>query len=100
MIVEGSNFPPPASADKLALLRRVLPEEMPEDYFEFMARSDGGQVWFDEDGPECFDCLRIYSVSRMLELRDSLAQLFPSLTVIGGDQGSQYLGYDMSCSTP
>jgi hypothetical protein len=36
----------------------------------------------------------------MLELRESLAQLFPSLLVIGGDQGSQYLGYDMSDKTP
>lgn len=36
----------------------------------------------------------------MLQLRDSLSELFPTLLVIGGDQGSQYLGYDLSKSTP
>ena len=36
----------------------------------------------------------------MLQLRNSFKELFPSLVVIGGDQGSQYLAYDMSVSTP
>jgi hypothetical protein len=100
MIVEGSNFPPPAPPDRLALLRQVLPSEIPSDYIEFISRSDGGQIWFNKVGPSSFDCLRIYSVSRMLELRDSFAKLFPWLLVIGGDQGSQYLGYDTSGNAP
>ncbi len=100
MIVEGSNFPPPAPAGLVALLRKELPAQTPPDYFDFLMRSDGGQIWFRDAADGAFDCLRIYSVSRMLELRGSLTKLFPSLTIIGGDQGSQYLGYDMSAGIP
>jgi hypothetical protein len=100
MIVEGNNFPSPASAESLASLRLRLPREMPSDYFEFMQRCDGGQIWFGADDSADFDCIRIYSVSLMLELRASLQALLPSLVVIGGDQGSQYLGYDTSASAP
>ena len=100
MIVEGSNFPPPASAENLASLKLALPRETPSDYFAFMERADGGQIWFIADASADFDCIRIYSVSRMLELRASHQELFPSLVVIGGDQGSQYLGYDTSASVP
>src|SRR5688572_12513770 len=100
MIVEGSNFPPPASAESLASLRQVLPRETPPDYFAFLEKADGGQIWFDADDSADFDCIRIYSVSTMLELRASLEALLPSLIVIGGDQGSQYLGYDTSASAP
>lgn len=100
MIVEGSNFPPPASAESLASLRQVLPRETPPDYFAFLEKADGGQIWFEADDSADFDCIRLYSVSRMLELRPSLETLLPSLVVIGGDQGSQYLGYDRSASAP
>jgi len=100
MIVEGRNLNPPASADQIALLRKVLPTETPSDYFDFLARSDGAQVWFNENGPAGFDCIRVFSVFRMLQLRDALVELFPSLLVIGGDQGSQHLGYDLSGRAP
>jgi hypothetical protein len=100
MTVEGSNFPPPASAESLASLRQVLPHETPSDYFAFLEKANGGQVWFDVDDFADFDCIRIYSVSLMLELRASHAALLPSLVVIGGDQGSQFLGYDTSVAVP
>ena|SRR5688500_4437741 len=100
MIVEGSNFSPPASAESLTLLKQMLPRETPPDYFAFLEKADGGQIWFQFDASAPFDCIRIYSVSRMLELRASLETLLPSLVVIGGDQGSQFLGYDKSASAP
>lgn len=100
MTVEGSNFQPPASAERLALLRQALPRQMPSDYFAFLARADGMQLWFSTDDPAGFDCIRIYSTARMLELRGSLQALFSSLVVIGGDQGSQYLGYETSTGNP
>jgi hypothetical protein len=100
MIVEGCNFPPPASAESLASLKRVLPRETPSDYFAFMEKSDGCQIWFDADDSADFDCIRIYSVSLMLELRSSFKANLPALVVIGGDQGSQYLGYDSSATAP
>jgi hypothetical protein len=100
MIVEGSNFTQPATTDQIALLRQSLPIETPTDYFEFFTRSDGGHVWFDKEDSSGFGCIRIYSISRMLQLRDSFAKLFPSLLVIGSDQGTQYFGYDMSDSKP
>ena len=87
MIVEGSNFPAPAPAERVELLRQTLPNETPFDYFDFLARADGGRIWFGDAGPSTFDCLRIHSVSRMHALHDSLTKLFPSLVVIGGDQG-------------
>lgn len=100
MKVEGRNFGPPAAADLFESIRLVLPAETPADYLAFLARFDGGQVWFDEEGPEGFDCLRIYSISRLLELQKSHKELFPSLLVIGGDQGSQRLGYDIEARSP
>lgn len=100
MIVEGSNFQPPASAESLASLRQILPRETPADYFAFMEKTDGGQIWFEADAASPFDCIRIYCASLMLELRPSHQALFPSLVVIGGDQGSQYLGYDTSACVP
>ena len=100
MIVEGSNFPPPASVESLTSLRQVIPRETPSDYFAFMERADGGQIWFKADDSAEFDCIRIYCVSLMLKLRASHQALLPSLVVVGGDQGSQYLGYDTSAGVP
>jgi hypothetical protein len=100
MIIEGSNFTQPATTEQIALLRQSLPSETPSDYFEFFTRSDGGHVWFDKEDPIGFGCVRIYSVSRMLQLQSSFAKVFPSLLVIGSDQGTQYFGYDMSDSKP
>jgi hypothetical protein len=100
MTVEGCNFPPPAPAESRTSLRQSLPPATPSDYFTFLERADGGQIWFVAEATAAFDCIRIYSVSRMLELRASLQALLPSLVVIGGDQGSQYLGYDTSAGVP
>ena len=100
MKVAGRNFPPPASIEVVASLRNALPSEVPDDYFAFMKRSDGAQIWFDATPAADFDCVRIYSASLLLSLRASHRELLPSLVVIGGDQGAQYLGYDTSAGSP
>jgi hypothetical protein len=100
MKVEGSNFPPPASKEVLASLRMALPCEMPSDYLAFMERSNGAQIWFESDASSEFDCIRVYSASLLMDLHASHRDLLPSLVVIGGDQGSQYLGYDISAGLP
>jgi hypothetical protein len=100
MTIAGHQISPPASAENLALLKQVLPREMPQDYFAFMQGADGREVWFDGDDTADVDCIRIYSVSEMLDLQTSLQSLLPSLIVIGGDQGGQQLGYDATASAP
>ena len=102
MKVEGRHFPAPASATQIALVRDALPAATPPDYFDFLATTDGAEIWFDEDSPEGFDCLRFYSVAEMLDgsSRRTLNELMPTLLVIGGDQGSQFLAYDMEADAP
>jgi hypothetical protein len=100
MKVEGSNFPPPASKEVLLSLKRIFPDDMPADYLAFMERSNGCQIWFEDDGSSDFDCIRIYSASLLTDLYASHRELFPSLIVIGGDQGSQSMGYDISAGAP
>lgn len=100
MKVAGRNFPPPAPNEVVASLREALPNEVPDDYFAFMQRANGGQIWFDAAPAADFDCIRIYSASLLIDLHASHRELFPSLVVIGSDQGAQYLGYDTSAGSP
>ena len=100
MIVAGSNFGDPATPDQIERLRSSLPALTPLDYLDFFRRADGAQVWFDDADRSDFDCLRIYSLATLDSIRASLADLFPTLLVVGGDQGSQKLGYDMTATAP
>ncbi len=100
MIVAGSNFAKPATPEQIERLRSSLPALTPHDYFDFFRRADGAQVWFDDADSSDFDCLRIYCLATLDNIRASLIDLLPTLLVIGGDQGSQSLGYDMTAPAP
>jgi len=100
MKVEGKLFAPPATDEKVLQLRAELPAETPGDYFDFLRAADGGEIWFDVDSPQGFDCIRFYSTKEMLQFRPTYQELLPTLLVIGGDQGSQLLAYDISSRSP
>lgn len=100
MKVVASLFPPGANQDVIRAVRAALPAAVPDDYFEFLARSDGGEVGFDEDDPAWFDCLQRYSSSEMMSLRSVFEELWPTFVVIGSDGGTQHLAYVMTAGEP
>src|SRR4051812_14355139 len=93
----GTLLAPPASEAKLDTLRTLLPSNAPADYFEFLRRHDGGDIWPDEGAWSTlgFDYLRLNSADDVIEDQErGWFSDVPELLVIGTDGGGQWLAFD------
>lgn len=103
MKLAGVKLQPPADMAKVELLRQKMPSGIPEDYFGFLARSDGADVWFDDVdfAKGEIDYIRIDSCDSMLSENLSVfKELRPDMLVIGSDAGSNLIGYDTKKPQP
>jgi hypothetical protein len=65
----GARLAAPADTNVVRTMREQLPAGVPYDYFEFLLRHNGGDIWPDETAwnGRGFDYLRLNSVEEMLE---------------------------------
>jgi hypothetical protein len=103
MKVAGTLLGSPASDDLLAVLRRLLPSDVPRDYFDFLQRHNGGDFWPDQgawDGLG-FDYLRLDRAEEVSESQQrGTFSGSPELLVIGTDGGGQWLAFDTRRGPP
>jgi len=95
-------FGNPASDNYLAAIGNVAPAEIAGDLIRFYRKHDGADRAFDDVdfNKDHFDYLTIDSIDALLESRETMAELFPSYRVIGGDGGGHLMAYEMDQPAP
>jgi hypothetical protein len=92
---------PPATPEAVHSLSQILPPGTPQDFFEFLRRTDGAEAAPDPDWEaDEPDCIRIDSVEALTELRSTFAERYPHLLVIGSDAATKLVAYDMARPSP
>lgn len=90
---------PPASEEKIQGLKSLLPRSTPPDYFSFLAKSNGAEMWFEESNhvEGEFDCIRLDTAEVITAYTEGWpTPQLANLVVIGSDAGSSLLAYDLS----
>jgi hypothetical protein len=82
----------PASTEALASLRTRLAKSLPESYFAFLARANGGEGFIGERYVQLWSAEELAEMNRAYKTVD----FFPDLFFIGSDGGGEAYAFDLS----
>ena len=82
----------PASTEAVTSLRTGLAKSLPDSYFVFLARANGGEGFIGDR------YVQLWRVEELLEMNRAYktAEFFPNLFFIGSDGGGEAYAFDLS----
>jgi hypothetical protein len=94
MEAEDQAFQPnaPASTQALVCLRTCLTKSLPESYFAFLARANGGEGFIGDRYVQLWRAEELAEMNRAYKT----AEFFPNLFFIGSDGGGEAYAFDLS----
>lgn len=89
---------PGASNDALQSLREVVGVNLPKEYFELLAYSNGGEGSLPMSPFNfCLDSAEVATNNKVENIYD---EFFPGFFVFGGSGGGDYIAFDIRSSEP
>jgi len=82
----------PASTEALASLRTELAKSLPESYFAFLTRANGGEGFIHDRYVQLWRAEELAEMNRAYKT----AEFFPNLFFIGSDGGGEAYAFDLS----
>ena len=82
----------PASTEALASLGTVLAKSLPESYFAFLARANGGEGFIGDRYVQLWRAEELAEMNRAYKT----TEFFPNLFFIGSDGGGEAYAFDLS----
>ena len=82
----------PATTEAVTSLRNGLAKSLPESYFAFLARANGGEGFIGDR------YVQLWRVEELVEMNRAYknAEFFPNLFFIGSDGGGEAYAFDLS----
>ncbi|MBI3476953.1 MAG: SMI1/KNR4 family protein [Acidobacteria bacterium] len=94
MEADDQAFQPnaPASTEARASLRTALAQSLPESYFAFLARTNGGEGFIGARYVQLWRAEELAEMNRAYKT----SEFFPNLFFIGSDGGGEAFAFDLS----
>jgi len=94
MAADDQAFQPnsPASPEALASLRGGLAKNLPENYFDFLTRANGGEGFIGDRYVQLWRAEELVEMNRAYKT----AEFFPNFFFVGSDGGGEAYAFDLS----